>query len=1213
MRDERLAAVWARLQWIGETHDLSAILELEALREAQELADNHDERDLEVQFTLGWFHLHRYYALPEGADQAALTAAVEAFTPCFAAGIDGLPEPLLPLLADAVAPLAVQMGQYAQFSPDLGQLSAAADLWQRIVQVTPADHPDRPERLSNLGAVLGFRFERTGVVEDVDAAIGHLRQAVDAAPADHPNRIRMLSSLGAGLGARFERTGVVEDVDAAIGHLRQAVDAAPADHPNRPGMLSNLGNVLGARFERTGALEDVDAAIRHLRQAVDATPADHPNRPMRLSNLGNVLRSRFERTGALEDVDAAIRHLRQAVDATPADHSNHGLWLYNLGNALNSRSRWTGALEDVDAAIRHLRQAVDATPADHPNRIERLSGLAGALRVRFERTGSLEDLDTAISYHHQAVDATSADHPNRHRMLSNLGIALSSRFRRTGAMGDVDAAIGHLRQAVATISADHPNRPLILSSLGGVLGARFERTGVVEDVDAAIGHLREAVDTSPADYPNRPVMLSNLGSTLEIRFGRTAALEDLESAIGYHRQAVVATLADHPDRPGMLSNLAAALGARFIRTAALEDVDAAVGHLREAVDATPDEHPERGQFLWNLGDVLHTRFDQAGAPEDLDRAASCWLEASEVDAAAPALRVQAGAAAARLVAQSGDLGRAAEVAEAAVRLLPQVAPRRLERMDQQHALGGVAGLAGTAAALALAAPGGTATSRAERALGLLEAGRAVLLSQALETRSDLTDLSEHHPGLARRFAELRQKLDEPTSTTAATEASIEAEVLELQQDRLVQDRHRLAEEFTALLTEIRNLDGFSSFALPPTTDELLTQASQGPVVVFNISDLRSDALLLTTEGITSLELPRLTPNTVIDQINTFRRALHLAVSGADSSERENAQAALTEILQWLWDAATGPVLEKLGYDGAPAVESEDCEERWPQVWWAPGGLLGLLPLHAAGYHTDAPDDPRQRSVMDRVISSYTPSVRALRYARERAHSPTAARNLIVAMPTTPGLPGHGRLRFVDAEATMLQSRLPNPVLLKEPDPADGPADPSPSLPMKAHVLEHLPQCAIAHFACHGASNPADPSKSQLLLHDHADDPLTVASLAPVMLGQARLAYLSACRTAVIDTAKLLDEAIHLTSAFQLTGFPHVIGTLWEINDDIAFTIADLFYAALQTDSAGLDPDLAAHALHNAVRKVRDGHDLLPGLIDRRQVPLLWAAHLHAGA
>lgn len=74
----------------------------------------------------------------------------------------------------------------------------------------------------------------------------------------------------------------------------------------------------------------------------------------------------------------------------------------------------------------------------------------------------------------------------------------------------------------------------------------------------------------------------------------------------------------------------------------------------------------------------------------------------------------------------------------------------------------------------------------------------------------------------------------------------------------------------------------------------------------------------------------------------------------------------------------------------------------------------------------------------------------------------------------------------------------------------------------------------------------------------------------------------------------------------------MIGTLWEIDDQIAVTVADLFYADLGCDFAEPDPDQAARALHQAIRRVRDGHGL-PAPLDRNRVPLLWAPYLHAGA
>ncbi|MFI8261197.1 CHAT domain-containing protein [Streptomyces sp. NPDC085665] len=840
------------------------------------------------------------------------------------------------------------------------------------------------------------------------------------------------------------------------------------------------------------------------------------------------------------------------------------------------------------------RRIVAAVPAGHPHRAVHLTALGNVLRIKWRRGGPPADLDTAIDRFREALAAV-AEEPGRAMYLYNLGDALSARFDRAGAVEDLEDAVALLGEALRTPPDEGLYRALVLTGLGGALRTRYERTGALPDLDGAIARYREAVPLFPRDQPGLTEVLSHLGNVLRLRFERTGDTGDLDAAVEAGRRAVEATPEGHPGRAVFLSDLGYALQVRFGRLGVLGDLDASIVHHRQASEAVPADHPLRARYLSGLADALVVRFDHGGDPADRDEAVGAWSAAASTVPSPVLDRIGAGLSAALLLARSGEAERAAQAAEEAVRLMPRMAGRRLERQDRQDAIGGVAGLAGTAAALALAAPGGTARARAERALGLLEVGRAVMFGQALDHRGDLTDLHERRPELAARFAELRDRLDPPA-------------------DAPVGDRHRTAEEFTAVLDEIRALEGFASFALPPPVEELRAEASHGPIVVFNVSRFRSDALLLTAEGLTGLPLPGLDHTTLVDRINVFEKALHTASSGTDPVAREGAQTVLADVLEWLWDAAAGPVLEALGHKGPPPPGTQG---ELPRVWWAPGGLLGLLPLHAAGHHTDAPDDPNRRTVMDRAVSSYTPTVRALRHARERGRAlgaggaAAAGRALIVAMPTTPGLPGEGRLRFVDAEADMLETRFPDRVLLREQGRDRDPAEED-TAPTKANVLAHLPHCAIAHFACHGTSDPADPSQSGLLLHDHAHAPLTVRSLAPVALDHARLAYLSACRTAAIDTVNLPDAVVHLTSAFQLAGFPHAIGTLWEIDDRIAVRIARAFYDGLRTDSGAVDPDRSARALHAAVRQVRDGHDLPPGH-DRGRAPLLWAAHLHTGA
>jgi tetratricopeptide (TPR) repeat protein len=1245
-RADLLAAIKVRLERVAATRDPSPVLEREALVEAQLLAAMiHDRIDLEALALLGWLYWYRFQARPADQDQSELQTAVQMFTPCFLAGSPDLPVALLPLLVDRAEVIAHGMLQRSLGSADTRLVSTTLEFWQRILLATPPRHPGRASRLNNLGNAFYVQFGRTGQLPDLEASIRARQEALDAIPSDHPYRGGMLSNLGGALLDRFGRTGSMADLDAATTAARQAVDSTAADDPEMGSRLSNLGNALRARFERTGTTADLDEAILAGRQALAATQADHPSRGGQLSNLAIALRARFERTGTTADLDEAIEAAQAAVAATPGDHPYLPVYLANLAGALDARFGLAGTPADLDTAIGALRQAVGATPVAHPLRASVLNSLGVILRTRFERTGTTADLDEAIRVGRQALAATQADHPSHAGYLSNLGIALRARSERTGTTADLDEAIEIVQAAVAATPGDHPDLPARLSNLGSALQTRFSRGGAMADADAAIEAGQAAVKTMPDDHPGRISMLANLSDGLRIRFDRTGAEADLNAAIEAGRAAVAGTPPHSPYRPGHLTNLGNALLTRFRRTAAMADLDAAVEAGREAVNATPEDHTERATLLSNLAEALRSRFERTGQPADLDNAIDClqiavtnaaegfrakamrnlglalhvrfertrlpadrsaavsaFAAAAQHGSAAPSTRIRAARAAANLAAEF-EPDRAADLLEGAVRLLAEVAPRQLQRSDQQFAIGGFAGLASDAAALILAGVNADTVGRQRpvRALQVMEAGRAVLLSQALDTRDDIADLRERHPALAEQFISLRDRLDQPEGPQPAASVP-NPEVLSPPPGQAAQDRSRLAGELAMILKQIRALEEFATFGLPPSAAELLAEAASGPVVTFNVSVYGSSALLLTEGGISALELPGLAYDTVVSQINSFHQARYAAANPTASlSDRIAAQRKLLEVLEWLWDAAGGPVLDALGYRESPPPGAA-----WPRVWWAPGGLLGLLPVHAAGYHTEVlAGDEARRAVMDRAISSYTPTIRALRYARQHSSRGPAipGRSLIVAMPVTPGLPDGGELPNVPVEVARVGALLPDTVVLLEPGPSEHAAG-SANLPTRANVLDQLPGCTVAHFACHGFSDPADPSRSLLLLHDHDRYPLTVASLAPVDLGRAQLAYLSACETALTSTAGLIDEAIHLTTAFQLAGFPHVIGTLWKINDALAVTIGHSFYTNLRTGAHALDTSQAARALHAAVRAVRD---------DLPRTPSLWAAFIHAGA
>jgi hypothetical protein len=82
---------------------------------------------------------------------------------------------------------------------------------------------------------------------------------------------------------------------------------------------------------------------------------------------------------------------------------------------------------------------------------------------------------------------------------------------------------------------------------------------------------------------------------------------------------------------------------------------------------------------------------------------------------------------------------------------------------------------------------------------------------------------------------------------------------------------------------------------------------------------------------------------------------------------------------WAWAERTGDLtmldeavtlLEVLAASTA-STASTGSQTSLPRLWWVATGVLAVLPLHAAGY-PDAGEGGRPRTVIDRVISSYTP-------------------------------------------------------------------------------------------------------------------------------------------------------------------------------------------------------------------------------------------------
>src|SRR4029077_7521751 len=93
----------------------------------------------------------------------------------------------------------------------------------------------------------------------------------------------------------------------------------------------------------------------------------------------------------------------------------------------------------------------------------------------------------------------------------------------------------------------------------------------------------------------------------------------------------------------------------------------------------------------------------------------------------------------------------------------------------------------------------------------------------------------------------------------------------------VANRRLLSDDMDKLLKTIRSLNGFEQFLLAPTESKLKELAEFGPIVVFNVSEIRSDAVIVKKDDIQVVALPSLTPKESEVYTELFLTAIRDAV------------------------------------------------------------------------------------------------------------------------------------------------------------------------------------------------------------------------------------------------------------------------------------------------------------------------------------------------
>ncbi|UQA90794.1 CHAT domain-containing protein [Streptomyces halobius] len=1006
----------------------------------------------------------------------------------------------------------------------------------------------------NLAGLLEQKYEqdhdRAAVDEAVEICVGEVSWAM--ADGDDDRTATSLLALGQALSVRALHSGVAADATAAVDALRRAADLTLPGSDDECVFLQSLGSALYFLYRRNGDPEVLEEAIDALSAALYVAGTDIRNRALIVSNLLPPLRARFERTGSGERLDELIGMCRELADGVPEGSTDRAFVVLNRCSAQLLRHRHSGRDADLQETLDDLGGLLAGPPLPGPLGRRVLGTRAIALRRKFERTYDTGWLDQAVDAARQALDTQPReDFSGYYAACSALASTLATRCSHRGSLADLQEAVTLFGTGLQNLPETYADRHVGWSDHGRVLLQLYDRTGDPDLLDQALTACASAVELLPQGHTRLPDYLNNLSAALLARYVSDGRPADLEAVIATRRHALRLLPDGHPDIPARHGGLCIALRHLYEHTGSSDAREQAVRNGREALADLAEEHPDWPGYAYNLAAALPPK-----------EAVPLFRKAQAHPTAPARLRLHAAMAWGRAATGTGDRESAAEGYAAAVAHLPQAAWLGPDLSVRQHFLTEAwgAGCEAAAAHLALGQP--------ERAVELLEQGRGVLLSQALDLQADLTRLRAVDERLARELDAVLRALESAAS-----------------QETDVTDRQRLADRRTALLARARSLDGLHDFLAAPAYAQLSVAAAEGPVVLLNTAASRCDAIVVEADRPPRFRQLR---TLSLDAVREQARLLDEAFRGGDTA---HIRDTLTTLLDWLWQHICAEVLDDLlDYRGEPGPDG-----RLPRVWWCPTGLLTLLPVHAAGRYEDEDgqgDSLGRPAVPLRVVSSYTPTLRALIDARSRrvpAADPSQSADAsmtVLAVPRSAALDARP-LPKAEKEAREVADRIPGVRPLIGPDAT------------RDRLLTGLRTRPSLHFAGHGYQHLADPVRSFLLCHDGT---VTVSDVAAHRSPAAELAFLSSCESAR-STVGQADEAVHLAGAMQLAGFRHVIATQWALSDVIAPEVAETVYADLGPATPGNWADGAARALHKAVAAQR---------ATAPDDPDLWATYVHVG-
>ena len=1093
---------------------------------------------------------------------------------------------------------------------DFSELEQTIEFLQKAASKISEGEPghtfERRQIWFSLSNVFLMRYGRTGNISDLDEAIRYTKER-DKFSTSEGQHLVATSNLASLLGYRYAKAGDPSNLDAAFSLMAGIEDQVNGEEVTNLAFFAAQIPLLRMRFDLNHDLRDIDQSIKsgqlaaQLLKKAKGLDVDQPAglSAQLLGLLGSSMYIKAISDGDTPTLSRAIQTLQQAIQESLPNQPDRFLFQSGLGAAMTERYIRAGDPQDLEDAIKSIKPAVSSAQGQvNPSEYAQiLCNYGVSLGWESYRTGDVKLLEESILQISEALRLVVDGDFDNSSIQMNLGTWLFVRYRRFSAIADLDGAIAAFRAADYRFPETSPRRQECTGNLCAALGDRFNRTSAVEDLDEAIECGRRACDgANISDRVAQAKFLNNLAAGLCVRYEfllyKHRSLEnakpdskDLDEAIECLTKASQVVPSTYPFRGGIYSSISHALALRFKARGEGKDLDDAILYARSAVDAAPENDPAGALYLQHYARRLQLKAESTNDPQVVEDTWKAFKKCFEIESAPPSLRIEmakmAGVISLISPAMSehpkpADWAESYKMLCAAVNLLPQISTRNLSRDDHQHLLRKLSGVAAISASLAL-----QLDEPAPTALALLEAGRGIIAGLAIQSQEDVSHLKDVRPDLFEKYTSLTDLLSTPLPEFSRSILQPQAAPALANMATELSMRHEAAKEFRRIQTEIRMVPGFELFQEPLSEMQMKSLASSGPVVLFNTTILRCDAFIITPNEIRTIPLPG------IDYEQAQQNLALLAGPDPDArithlkrrSDKKQYNDGLREIMEWLWDVAVRPVLADL-----MLLDPNPPGLLLPRIRWVTAGPLGMMPLHAAGSNWINSTE----NTASHVVSCYIPTLKALNSVHKKITHQSKAPVWSftgIAVPKTKGMADLDGIidRMSNIQSLLGRSGITKQAILESPS--------------KAELLAQLQDTSLIHFACHATSDTDDPSNSRLYLRaDKSGEPecLTVRDLGRFQPHnrQLGLAYLSACSTSESVTEDLADEALNIANAFQILGFPHVVGTLWEVEVDAANRLADAFYEhyveGLEGSAISDKSAVFSYALNYAVEDLRTG-------------------------